>query len=151
MERSDSTKLYPVFEGNVSACGKDLPSGMHDDMNSWSVLTCGKDRQAHDNSAVCGREAQDTLDQNQWLKVDRECDSCSEWHVVRNTRQGKTVHRSCDSETHDRTDTGTILVSVPSCSSVSLCVKGCASCTGPFGVNFFGRDGPFWGQKNMKV
>ena len=37
VERSDSTKLNSVFEGNVSAFGKDIPSGMHDEMNSWNV------------------------------------------------------------------------------------------------------------------
>ena len=38
-ERSNSTKWYLVVECNVSACGKDILSGMHDEMNSWNVLT----------------------------------------------------------------------------------------------------------------
>ena len=37
VERSDSTKLNSVFEGNLSASGKDIPSGMHDEMNSRNV------------------------------------------------------------------------------------------------------------------
>ena len=42
----------------------------------------------HDNIAVGGREAEDTL--YQWLRVDRECDSGSEWQVVRHSKKGKT-------------------------------------------------------------
>ena len=80
----------------------------------------------HDITAICGEEAEDTADQ--WLKVDNACDSGFEWQVVRNRNQRKShvefsvenfVHRSCGFETRDRTNTGTMLASVLSASSVS--------------------------------
>ena len=39
----------------------------------------------HDSTALGGREADGSLDQ--WLKVDRECDSGSEWQGVRNSKK----------------------------------------------------------------
>ena len=53
------------------------------------IFICRKVRQVHDNAAVGGREDEDTLDQRQ--RVDRRCDSGSEWHLVRNSEnRGKT-------------------------------------------------------------
>ena len=62
-----STKRHPAFESNVSAFGNHMPSGLHDEMNSWNVLTCRKDKQVYDDTAVGGREADNTPGQ------------CAEW------------------------------------------------------------------------
>ena len=66
VEGSDSAKkLYLALGSNVSACGKDIPSVIHDKMNSWNVLTCREDGHVHDNTAVGGREADDMADSGQ--------------------------------------------------------------------------------------
>ena len=77
------------------------------------------------NTAVGGREADDTADQ--WLKEGRECDSGSELQVERNSKKkGRSMlwKSTCpDPATlnlRDCTDAGSIPASVPSASSVSL-------------------------------
>ena len=66
------------------------------------------------NTAVGGREADGTA--GQWLEVNTECDSGSEWQVVGNSNKGKKkMRRSCDS-----VNIGTTSASVPCASSVSL-------------------------------
>ena len=61
--------------------------------------------------------------------VDMECDSGSEWQMVHNSRRKRTrleskveqhMHRSCDSETHDRTGARTIPVLSPSIESLGV-------------------------------
>ena len=56
---NDSTNLKCIFESNVSACGKDILCGLHDEMSSWNVLICRKERQVHGDTAVGGQEVDD--------------------------------------------------------------------------------------------